>query len=58
MDGIGDGHVLGVPYQIMENFGFAINSINGFFVPIVEEAKVGPKEIPGQKGEYLVLVQD
>lgn len=49
--------MFGVVDEAVEYFGLGVYPFDSVFVAIVEEAKVGPEEIAGEEGEYLILLE-
>ena len=48
LDGVGNGHAVGVLNQPLEVPGVAVNAVDGLLVLIVEEGEVGPEEVTGK----------
>ncbi len=58
MDGVADGHLIGVVDELIEKMRFDINAIERFLVTIVQEADVGAEEVTCEQGEDLGLMQN
>jgi hypothetical protein len=50
--------MLRVPDEVQKNFRLIVNSIDCFLVSIIEEAEVGPEEVPCQERQNLILLED
>ena len=44
--------------QVMEYFGFTVNTIDSFLVSVVQQAKIGSEEISGKQGKNFFLLKD
>jgi hypothetical protein len=58
LNGVADGHLIGVVDELIEKMRFEINAIERFLVAIVQEADVGAEEVTCEQGEDLGLVQN
>jgi hypothetical protein len=58
LNGVADGHLIGVVDKLIEKIRFKINAIERFLVAVVQEADVGAEEVPCEQREDLGLVQN
>ena len=58
MDGVADGHLIGVVYELIQKLWFEINAIERFLVPVVEKADVGAEEVTCEQGQDFRLMQN
>ena len=57
LDGVGNGHAVGVLDQPLEVPGVAVYAVNGLLVLVIEEGEVGPEEVASQEGQHLAPLE-
>jgi hypothetical protein len=48
LDGVGDGHVVGMPDEVREHLRAGVDAVDCLSVLVVQQAQIGPEEVTRQ----------